>query len=106
MLSKEQLLKLLASIITDNGRSFPAKVVSATVKDATRLEMYREFKAKLMLFWRGSHVDFVASGYPKRSANGATLYLPVDVKNKKDLYVKLIVATFNMDTRNHLYGGQ
>ena len=108
MTSKQQILRYLAAIITDNGRTFPMNTVSAIVRSATRLEIYSEFKAKLMRFWRGSRVDFIPTGYPKISGNGETLLLPADVQNKKDLYIKLIVATFNVETGSSrvVYGGQ
>lgn len=105
--TKERILKVFAGILTDNGRSFPTDAVSPA-KGVLRQALYSEFKAKLMRYWSGTRVEFIASGFPKRSADGTILYLPADVRGKKDLYSKLIVATFNVETdaKHPLYGGQ
>lgn len=99
----QKILSMFISILCDGGRTFPVKTVSSANHDRSRL--YREFKAKLQLFWHGSRVDFTSSGYPRTSNDGMTLILPTDVKTRQDLYKRLIVATFNMETGNQIYGG-
>lgn len=102
-MNKAKVVALFISILCDAGRTFPRISVSSSEVDRTRL--YREFKAKLQLFWRGSRLDFATSGYPQTSNDGATLILPLDIKTKADLYERLIVSSFNMETGNHIYGG-
>jgi hypothetical protein len=104
MKTRNQILQFFASILCDAGRTFPCKLVSGPNGSCDdKATLYGEFKTKLLLFWTGGDIGFVDAGYPY--CVRTTLMLPLDVKTRNDLYKRLIVATFNVETGNKIYGG-
>lgn len=98
-----RVLGYFADILTDNGRTFPKSDVSCDPR-ISREDLFGDFKSRLMRWWKSGRLGFCEGGYPKIVRG--TLLLPKDVHNKKELYHKLVVATFNIQTPKCLYGGR
>jgi hypothetical protein len=97
------VLEYFRDILMDNGRTFPKSDVSCDPRTSREL-LFGDFRTRLMRWWNTGRMGFTEGGYPK-VVQGALL-LPVDVKSKKELYKKLVVATFNIQTPGCLYGGR
>jgi hypothetical protein len=100
----ERVLLYFRDILTDGGATFPKYDVSCTASTPRRA-LYDDFKGRLLKWWGGRAIGFTPDGYPKVVRN--TLLLPLDVRSKKELYKKLIIATFNIHAEHRpcVYGG-
>lgn len=99
-------------IVLDEGKTFP--VAAVNIFHVSPKKLHGDFMMRLIHMWSGSSrvhddtlykLDFAPSGFPKTCLKDTTLYLPRNVKNKNELYTKLIVATFNDTEGKGYYGG-
>ena len=101
---KMHIMRIFYEILTDNGRTFPREDVSCPSARISSRQLFDDFKTRLTK-WRGKRqIGFTKDGYPKITKD--RLLLPLDVTDKKELYSKLIVATFNTSSFKGLYGGR
>jgi hypothetical protein len=99
-----RVLRYFGDILTDYGATFPKSDVSCSAS-ISRRALFDDFKGRLLAWWGGRDIGFTPDGYPK--VVGKKLMLPLNVHSKKELYSKLIVATFNIhgQQRPCVYGG-
>lgn len=103
----------LCILADKQGKLFPVNEVHITDRTITRAELAADFQMRLTFFWSNDtvfhkdqmyRIGFTPHGFPKSDPNTNTLLLPLDVNSKKELYSKLVVATFNISGKE-LYGG-
>lgn len=108
-----QIYQWFMHILLDKGRTFPMRDVSL-VSGTSKTDIFKDFTMRLLFFWSGSNtlsftnqytISFTEGGFPKTDQIHRTLYLPQDVRSKKELYSKLIVSTFNIAEGKGYYGG-